>query len=256
MNNKLIILGCGSSLGSPWINNYWGKSNKRKKKNYRTRCCAYVQYQNISFLIDTSPDIKKQLIDNKIKNIDAIIYTHEHTDQTSGIFELRPFFWLNKKKIEVFANKRVLNELIKKYTFCFYKRHGYQPIMNANEISGKFEIKKNMEFLKIESFKVNHGLINATGFLFNNIAYISDCNKIPINSLKKLKDLDYLIIDCLREKKHPSHFNLKDALNLIKKIKPKKTILTNLHVDFDYYKLKKKLPDNITPAYDGLTINF
>ena len=93
MKNKFTILGCGSSLGSPWITDYWGGLNKKNLKNIRTRCCAHIQYNNISILIDTSPDIKKQIHDNKIKNIDAIIYTHEHADQTSGIFEMRPFYW-------------------------------------------------------------------------------------------------------------------------------------------------------------------
>ena len=97
MKKKFTILGCGSSLGSPWINNYKGKLGNNKK-NIRTRCCAHLQYGNISLLIDTSPDIKSQLLKNKIKSLDAIIYTHEHADQTAGIFEMRPFFWSNKKK--------------------------------------------------------------------------------------------------------------------------------------------------------------
>ena len=100
MKNKFTILGCGSSLGAPWITNYWGKLNKNNKKNIRTRCCAHIQYKNISILIDTSPDIKDQIKKNKIKNIDAVMYTHEHADQTVGIFELRPFFWKNKKKFQ------------------------------------------------------------------------------------------------------------------------------------------------------------
>ena len=99
-------------------------------------------------------------------------------------------------------------------------------------------------------------MIKASGFVFKNIAYISDCNRIPKNSLNNLFNLDYLIIDCLRKEKHPSHFNYKDALELVKLVKPKKTILTNLHVDLDYNYLKKKLPPDILPAYDGMSFNF
>ena len=128
MKNKFTILGCGSSLGSPWITNNWGDL-KKKNKNIRTRCCAHISFGDISLLIDTSPDIKKQFLDNKIKKLDAIIYTHEHSDQTSGIFELRPFFWKNKKKIPVYGSRKTINELISKYTFCFKERHGYTPIM-------------------------------------------------------------------------------------------------------------------------------
>ncbi|MAW17755.1 MAG: MBL fold hydrolase [Pelagibacteraceae bacterium] len=253
--NKFTILGCGSSLGSPWITNYLGKL-KKNKKNLRSRCCAHIQYGNLSILIDTSPDIKAQFLKNKIKDLDAIIYTHEHADQTSGIFEMRPFYWKNKKKIPVYGSKRTIKALISKYTFCFKSRHGYKPIMKATVVKNKFKIIKNNEILKIVPFDVAHGLINATGFLFENVAYISDCNQIPDKSIKNLYNLKYLIIDCLKINKHPSHFNLDEALNLVNLVKPKKTILTNLHTDLDYHYLKKSLPSNIMPAYDGISFNF
>ncbi len=255
MKNRFTILGCGSSLGSPWITNYKGKL-KKNIKNIRTRCCAHIRYGDLSILIDTSPDIKSQFLKNKIKSLDAIIYTHEHADQTSGIFEMRPFFWKNKKKIPVYGSKRTVKALKSKYTFCFIPRHGYKPIMKANIVKKKFKIKKNNKILSITPFDVIHGLIKATGFLFEKIAYISDCNRIPKSSLKNLFGLEYLIVDCLKNRKHPSHFNYQEALNLIKLVKPKKAILTNLHTDFDYDHLKKKLPSNIIPAYDGLSINF
>ena len=255
MKNKFTILGCGSSLGSPWITNYSGKL-KKISKNIRTRCCAHIQYGNLSILIDTSPDIKNQFLKNKIKSLDAIIYTHEHADQTSGIFEMRPFYWKNKSKIPVYGSKRTIKALKEKYTFCFMSRHGYTPIMKANIIKKKFIIKKKRTIFPVTAFDVTHGLINATGFVFNKIAYISDCNKIPNNSLKNLLNLDFLIVDCLRKNKHPSHFNFDDAMKLIKLVSPKKTILTNLHTDLDYQYLKKKLPKKILPAYDGLSFNF
>ncbi len=255
MKNKFTILGCGSSLGSPWITNYNGNL-KKNPKNVRSRCCAHIQYRNLSILIDTSPDIKSQFLKNKIKKLDAIIYTHEHADQTSGIFEMRPFFWKNKKKIPVYGSKRTIKALLSKYTFCFLPRHGYTPIMKPFIIKNKFKIKKDNKFLSMKSFRVVHGMISATGYLFEKVAYISDCNKIPRDSLKLLYGLNFLIIDCLRKNKHPSHFNYDEALNMIRLLKPKKAILTNLHTDLDYNYLKKKLPSNIIPAYDGLKFNF
>tara|TARA_B100000579_G_scaffold403004_1_gene386696 strand:- start:30 stop:797 length:768 start_codon:yes stop_codon:yes gene_type:complete len=255
LKNKFTILGCGSSLGSPWITNYTGKL-KKDIKNIRTRCCAHIYYKGTSLLIDTSPDIKYQFLKNKIKSLDAIMFTHEHADQTSGIFEMRPFFWKNKKKIPVYGSKRTINALLNKYTFCFKPRSGYKPIMTSRIIKNDFIIKVKNKKLKIKSFDVIHGMIKATGYLFNKIAYISDCNKIPKKSLKHLYKLDFLIVDCLKMEKHPSHFNYEDALNLIKLISPKKTILTNLHTDLDYKTLKKRLPKNIVPAYDGLSFNF
>ena len=255
MKNKFTILGCGSSLGSPWINNYSAKL-KKNQKNIRTRCCAHIQKGDLSILIDTSPDIKNQFLKNKITSLDAIIFTHEHADQTAGIFEMRPFFWKNKKKIPIYGSLRTIKELKDKYTFCFKQRHGYKPIMKANVIKKKFQISNYNQSINIEPFEVNHGMIKATGYLFEKIAYISDCNEISKKVQKKLMNLDFLIIDCLRKKKHPSHFNYEDAMNFVKLIKPKKTILTNLHIDLDYFDLKKKLPKNIIPAYDGLSFNF
>ncbi len=255
MKNKFTILGCGSSLGSPWITNYSAKL-KKNSRNIRTRCCAHIQKKNLSILIDTSPDIKNQILKNKIKTLDAIVYTHEHADQTTGIFEMRPFFWKNRQKIPVYGSAKTIKELEDKYTFCFKQRHGYKPIMKANIVRKKFQIYKNNQKIKIEPFDVSHGMIKATGYLFEKIAYISDCNEISHRVAKKLMNLDFLIIDCLRHEKHPSHFNYTDAMNFIKLVKPKKTILTNLHIDLDYFDLKKKLPKNIIPAYDGLSFNF
>ena len=128
--------------------------------------------------------------------------------------------------------------------------------MKSYKIKNTFLIKKKSHKIKIKPFEIQHGLIKATGYVFNKIAYLSDCNKIPAKSMKNLKGLNYLIIDCLRKTKHPSHFNYEEAIKLIKDLKPKKAILTNLHVDLDYNKLKKELPKNIIPAYDGLTFNF
>jgi phosphoribosyl 1,2-cyclic phosphate phosphodiesterase len=256
MKNKFTILGCGSSLGSPWITSNWGLCNKKNKKNIRSRCAAHIQYKNLSILIDTSPDLKSQFIKNKLKSVDAVIYTHEHADQSAGIFELRPFFWKNKKQIPIYGSNRTIKNLQKSYTFCFFERHGYKPIMKSNIVNRSFVIKKDKNNLKITPFDVKHGLIDATGFVFKNIAYISDCNQVYKKSFKYLQNLEYLIIDCLRVHKHPSHLNLEEALELSRFLKPKKTILTNLHVDLDYAKLKKKLPANVIPAYDGLKISF
>ena len=255
MKNRFTILGCGSSLGSPWITNYNGKL-KKDIKNQRTRCCAHIQKGDLSVLIDTSPDIKYQFLKNRIRKLDSIIYTHEHADQTAGIFEMRPFYWMNKSRIPIYGSNRTIKALKKSYRYCFVEEQGYKPIMKANIIKKNFLIKKKNSSLFIKSFEVNHGQINATGYVMEKIAYISDCNKVPEKNLKYLKNLNYLILDCLKINKHPSHLNLETALNLIDITKPRKAVLTNLHTDLDYFKLKKKLPKNILPAYDGLSFSF
>ena len=252
---KFTILGCGSSLGSPWITNNWGKLNKKNKLNVRTRCSAHIKKGDLSILIDTSPDIKKQILDNKIKTIDSVLYTHEHADQTSGIFELRPFFWQNKKPINIYADKRCLKLIKDKYDYCFYGGGGYIPIIKGNLVKNNFTIRKKNTQIKFKSFLINHGHIKALAYVFEKIAYLSDCNGIDKRNFKDLRNLKYLIIDCLKINPHPSHFNLNQAIKISKMLNPKKTILTNLHTDLDYIFLKKNLPKNIIPAYDGITFN-
>ena len=253
---KLTILGCGSSIGVPWITGNWGSCDKKNKFNFRTRCSAYIRKGNLSVLIDTSPDIKKQFLDNKIKNVDYVLYTHEHADQTSGIFELRPFFWKNKKKIDIYANKETLNNLKTKHDYCFYGGQGYVPILKGNLIKNNFSLSKNKSKINIKTFPISHGMINSTAYVFDKVAYLSDCNGINLVDFNKLKNLKYLIIDCLKISKHQSHFNLEEAINISYKVKPKKTILTNLHTDLDYAFLKKILPKNIVPAFDGMILNI
>jgi phosphoribosyl 1,2-cyclic phosphate phosphodiesterase len=142
--DKIIILGSGSSVGVPRIDGYWGRANKNDLKNNRTRCSIYIKYKSLNILIDTSPDIRTQLLKNKITKIDNVIYTHDHADQTHGINELRPFFWKNKKKINVYTNKNTAKTLYKSFTYLFIKKSKfYNPILKMNIIKNKFFISKN-----------------------------------------------------------------------------------------------------------------
>ena len=258
--DKIIILGSGSSVGVPRIDGYWGKANKRDLKNNRTRCSIYIKYKNSNILIDTSPDIRSQLLKNKITKIDNVIYTHDHADQTHGINELRPFFWKNKKKIDIYTNRNTAKTLYKSFTYLFTKKSKfYKPILKINIIKKKFFINKNKNKIFFEPIIVDHGDTKAYGYVFKKIAYISDCNFISKKELRKLYNLNILIIDCLKFKKHKTHLNYNEAIKYIKILNPKKTILTNLHSDIDYKKLKNKLvklKNNIVPAYDGMKIKI
>ena len=255
---ELILLGCGSSLGVPRIDGYWGRAKKKNKKNHRMRCSLFIKYKDMNILIDTSPDIRNQLLNNKIKKIDYVVYTHDHADQTHGINELRPFFWNNKKKIPIYASKKTSNYLINSFKYLFVKQSKYyKPILKMNIIKNNFFLKKNISSIQLETIRVRHGDINSNGYLFNKIAYISDCSSISSKSLKRLMNLKLLIIDCLKFKSHKTHLNFKRCLSYIKILKPKKAILTNLHSDIDYSFLRKKLlkiSKNIVPGYDGLKV--
>ena len=256
MRSKLIILGCGSSIGVPRIDGFWGNCKKNEKKNIRTRCSAIINKGKNSILIDTSADLKQQLLSNKVKNISSVILTHEHADQTNGLFELRPFFWKNKKKINVYGNVETINLIKKRHDYLFKKIGFYTPIVKSNIIQSNFSLGKSKEKIFFKAIKIKHGGINSTAYIFEKTAYISDTNDLSIIKMRKFKNLKYLIIDCLQFKNHRSHFNLEEALFVHKCLKPKKTILTNLNHDLDYYHLLKILPKDVIPAYDGLEINL
>mgnify|MGYP003956242753 FL=1 len=256
MKSKLIILGCGSSVGVPRIDGFWGNCKKNVRKNIRTRCSAIILKGSNAVLIDTSPDIKYQLLSNKIKSISSIIFTHEHADQTNGLFEMRPFFWKHNKKINAYGDLRSMNIIRKRQEYLFKKVGSYPPIIKSNIIKSRFSLGKDNEKINFQTIEITHGKTNSLAYIFEKTAYISDCDDLSITRMEKLKNLKYLILDCLRFKKHPSHFNLEECIYVHNKLKPKKSILTNLHYSLDYNYLLKKLPNDIVPAHDGLKINL
>ena len=257
MSIKLILLGCGSSLGVPRIDGNFGKCDPKNKKNFRTRCSSLISSSKKNILIDTSPDIRQQFISNKIKNINSVFYTHYHADQTHGINDLRLFYLKYKKKINIYSDLETKKYLFKSFKYCFQNFKNYPAVLKHKNLKKTHVFDVGKDKIKIEYVRVKHGYIDSLGYLINNkCAYISDANEIYKNELLKLKNLKYLIVDCLRYKKHNSHFNLDDILSLVKNLKPNKTILTNLHSDLDYVTLKKKLPVNIVPGYDGMTLRF
>ena len=255
---KFTILGCGSSMGVPRPDGDFGKCNPNDKKNYRTRCCALIKTKNEIALIDTSPDLRQQLINNKIKQIDKVFYSHMHADQTHGINDLRVFYIRKKKPIDVYADNATKKYLINTFGYCFRNNSNeYPAILKLRSINKKLFIKDGKINRKVIAIKVQHGKVNSICYIIDKkIAYISDVSKINKKDYKYFKNLHYLIIDCLWYRYHPSHLNLENSLKLIKKFKPKMSILTNLHSDLDYQKLKRKLPKNVVPAFDGLSVNL
>ena len=255
---KFIILGCGSSMGVPRIDGFYGKCNPKNPKNYRSRCSALLQTKSETILIDTSPDLRQQLINNKIKNIDKVFYSHMHADQTHGINDLRVFFIQKKKPIPVYADNPTKKYLLNTFKYCFTNNNKeYPAILTLNSINNKILIKDGKNKISVKPIKVEHGKVNSICYIFDKkLAYISDVSKINKKDYKYFKNLEYLIIDCLWLRYHPSHLNLENSLKLINEFKPKKSILTNLHSDLDYNELKKILPKDIVPAYDGLAINL
>jgi phosphoribosyl 1,2-cyclic phosphate phosphodiesterase len=255
---KFIILGCGSSMGVPRPDGFFGNCDPYNKKNYRTRCSALIKTTDENILIDTSPDLRQQLLRHKIKRINKVLYSHMHGDQTHGINDLRSFYINSRKQLDVYADKytsKYLKSTIS-YVFKSYSKE-YPATLKLNKLPKNIFTKNNNKKVGIQSIMVQHGKVKSNCFIINKkLAYISDVSKIYNKDHKYFKNLECLIIDCLWYNFHPSHFNLETSLAVIKKFKPKMAILTNLSPVLDYKELKKMMPKNVIPAHDGLTINL
>ena len=255
---KFIILGCGSSMGVPRPDGYFGNCDPKNKKNYRTRCSALIKSKAENILIDTSPDLRQQLLRHNIKKIDKVFYSHMHADQTHGINDLRSFYINSRKQINVFADYATSKYLKNSFSYCFnsYSKE-YPATLKLNKINNKMNIDDKNKKISIKSISVDHGKVKSNCFIIDKkLAYISDISDISNKDFKYFKNLKYLIIDCLWYNFHPSHFNLEKSLFFIKKFNPSKAILTNLSPVLDYNELKKLLPKNVVPAYDGFTISL
>ena len=255
MSIKFIILGCGSSMGVPRPDGFFGNCDPKNKKNYRTRCSALIKTSEENILIDTSPDLRQQLLRHKIKKINKVYYSHMHADQTHGINDLRSFFINSKKQINIYADNVTSKYLKKNFSYCFksYSRE-YPATLKMKKLNRTSIIKNRGGKINFRSVEVEHGKVKSNCFIINKkLAYITDVSDIYKKDFLYFKNLKYLIIDCLWYNYHPSHFNLERSLYFIKKFKPKNAILSNLSPVLDYNKLKKILPQNVKPAYDGMS---
>ena len=255
---KFTILGCGSSMGVPRPDGFFGNCDPKNKKNYRTRCSALIQTSEENILIDTSPDLRQQLLRHKIKKINRVLFSHMHGDQTHGINDLRSFYINSRRQIDVYADKFTSRYLKNTFGYIFksYSKE-YTSTLKLNKLPKNLFTVNNNKKIKIKSIMVEHGKVKSNCFIIDQkLAYISDVSKIYNKDFKSFKNIKYLIIDCLWYNFHPSHFNLETSLSVIKKFKPKNAILTNLSPILDYKILKKMLPKNVIPAHDGLTIKL
>ena len=255
---KFTILGCGSSMGVPRPDGFFGNCDPNNKKNYRTRCSALISTTDENILIDTSPDLRQQLLRHKIKKINKVLFSHMHGDQTHGINDLRSFYINSRKQVNVYADKYTSRYLKNTFSYIFKSSSKeYPATLKLNKLTKNLFTKNNNKKINIRSIMVEHGKVKSNCFIVDKkLAYISDVSKIYTKDIKYFKKLKCLIIDCLWYNPHPSHFNLETALAVIKKFNPKRGILTNLSPVLDYKILKKMLPKNVIPAHDGLTIKL
>lgn len=262
MTMRLTILGCGSSGGVPRPAAGWGACDPNNPRNRRRRCSVLVERQGqhgkTVVLIDTSPDLREQLLSANVKHLDAALITHDHADHTHGIDDVRPVVIDMRRVLPVHSDERTSAILRTRFSYCYETPEGsdYPPIIRDFRLVEGHEVTVEGPGGPVRALpiRVHHGEIDALGFRFGRVAYTPDLNGIPDVSLEALTGLDLWIVDALRYTRHPSHFSLAETLDWIARLKPKKAVLTNLHTDLDYDALKAQLPDHIEPAFDGMQL--
>lgn len=268
---QVTILGCGSSGGVPRPDGDWGACDPGNPKNRRRRCSILVEYAETTALfdagertvsvIDTSPDFREQMLSANVKRLDAVIYTHDHADQTHGIDDLRPFVLRARKRMPVWMTPETAKSLTSRFKYVFKAREGspYPAILEAHDIpsEGKcYHVDGPGGAMPVKMMHLEHGGIIAAGFRFGPFAYSPDVSAVPDRAFEILDRVPVWIVDALRETPHPTHASVSDALSWLTRAQAGRGVLTNLHVDLDYDVLSAKLPERIAPAYDGLSLRY
>lgn len=260
---KLVftILGCGSSGGVPRLGGHWGACDPMNPKNRRQRCSLLVERHDTGgttrVLIDTSPDMRNQLLAAGVGELDAVVYTHSHADHVHGLDDLRMIVFNMRQRLQVYADAPTTADLTKRFGYAFVQPKGsnYPPICELNLITDQsFTITGAGGDIPFQPFKAKHGSIDALGFRTKDVAYLPDVEQLYDDSWQHLNGLHTWILDCLRNDPHPTHINKETALAWLDKMKPANGVLTNLHIDLDYASLLAETPDHIQPAFDGLQI--
>jgi phosphoribosyl 1,2-cyclic phosphate phosphodiesterase len=257
---RATILGCGSSAGVPRIGGDWGDCDPAEPRNRRLRCSLLVERIDgkavTRALIDTTPDLRTQLLATGVGLLDGVAWTHPHADHLHGIDDLRTVVHNRGRRLPVWADADTTEVLLSRFAYVFVQPPGslYPPILDLRSIDGPFEIDGDGGAIRFEPFRVQHGRIEALGFRIGDLAYLPDVSAIPEAAWPALENLDVLILDALRRKPHPTHAHLDQSLAWIEQAAPRRAVLTDMHNDLDYATLSAELPAGIIAAHDGLVI--
>ncbi|GAA6206732.1 MBL fold metallo-hydrolase [Cognatishimia sp. WU-CL00825] len=256
------ILGCGSSGGVPRLGGHWGVCDPSNPKNARTRCSLLIERESengkTTVLIDTSPDMRHQLLRENIGALDGVVYTHSHADHVHGIDDLRMIVFNMRQRVAVWADSPTQEALLSRFAYAFVQPEGspYPPILDLQTIQGKFCISGAGGDIILDPIEIKHGTIDALGFRVSDVLYLPDVSEIPDDVWPKLEGLECWILDALRRTPHPTHAHLERSLEWIKRAAPKNAVLTNMHIDLDYEELAGETENHIQPAFDGLRLNY
>jgi phosphoribosyl 1,2-cyclic phosphate phosphodiesterase len=268
MSLEVRILGCGSSGGVPRLAEgapYWGACDPENPKNRRSRCSILVTHRGeggeTRVLVDTSPDLREQLLAARIGRLDGVLITHDHADQLHGMDDLRVITLNMKRLLDCWSDRHGIAGIMKKFAYCFETPPGseYPPVLIAHEIPEPFrtfEIEGHGGPVPVLAFGQQHGRIRSLGYRLGPVAYSPDVDGLDDEAFAALDGVDTWIVDALRYTPHPSHAHLERTLSWVERVKPRRAILTNMHVDLDYDRLLRELPPGVEPAYDGMVLTF
>lgn len=249
---KLTILGCGTSGGVPKMPEYWGACDPGNPKNRRRRASVLIEEGDTRVLIDTTPDMREQMLSAGVQSLDAVFYTHDHADHVHGIDDLRGFYHVSRNKVPVFGDAQTLETLKNRFSYVFRSQDGYPAICSAHTLNGF----KRIGPIVMQPFEQGHGNGISLGYRFGDMAYSTDLDRLPESAFDVLSGVKVWVVDALRYQPHPTHSHLAQTLDWIEKVQPEQAVLTHMTWDMDYETLLGELPDGVVPAYDGMEIEI
>ncbi len=250
---KITILGCGSSMGVPGVGEGWGDCDPNEPKNRRLRASILVEEGETRLLVDTSPDLREQLLAAKINRLDAVLYTHAHADHLHGIDDVRAINVMLKRPLDVYADAETLDTINQRFGYVFQPLKGdyyYKPTLVPHAIEGPFRVRD----ISIRSFRQDHGFSKTLGFRFGSVAYSTDVVTLDEQAFEILAGVDLWIVDAFRKLPHATHTHLDRTLEWIDRVKPRRAVLTHMSPALDYAWLRSVLPAHVEPAYDGMVL--
>lgn len=259
---RFTILGCGSSGGVPRLGGHWGNCDPENPKNRRSRCSMLVERitdEGVTrVLIDTSPDLRQQLLDADIGELDGVLFTHEHADHTHGLDDLRMIVFNQRRRVPVWADERTSKSLTSRFDYAFIQPEGspYPPILELHLLDGPVSVEGAGGVIEAKPFAADHGSMNALGFRIGPLAYLPDVVRMTDEAWAGISGAECWVLDALRYDPHPTHAHLALSLEWIAQSGAPRAVITNMHIDLDYERMRAETPGHVEPAYDGMRLEF
>jgi phosphoribosyl 1,2-cyclic phosphate phosphodiesterase len=255
---RVTMLGCGPSWGVPRIGGSWGACDPQNPRNRRRRCSALVEEDGKTLLLDTSPDLREQLLDAGVSRVDAVLFTHAHADHLHGIDDLRSVNQLMQRPIPIFGDAATLAEIRARFGYVFTPLEPdrqttyYKPVLEPHAVGSRFTAAG----VAVTAFLQNHGFSTTLGFRIGGFAYSTDVIELDEAAFAALAGVEVWFVDCIRRRPHVTHSHLEKTLGWIERVRPRRAVLTHMDESFDYESLRGELPQGVEPGHDGLVIEL